>query len=223
MAGVGFDWLFLDTEHGAFGVSDVLNVLRAVTPTPCLVRTPPGDDAAIGRALDAGAEGIIVPQVHSAVQAAYVARLARYAPAGRRGRGATRSNGYGRYGAPGADAEDTTVVVVQAESAEAVADIDAIVHVPDIDAVLVGPNDLAASLGYPGQLGHPSVQDAIARVIDTCHAAGRVAGIFGLDAAAVRPWMTRGASLVVAGVDALLLANAARDLSISLDGFREHP
>ncbi len=223
VAGVGFDWLFVDTEHGAFGPSDLLPVLRAVGATPCLVRTPPGDDAAIGRALDAGATGVIVPQVHDAAQAAHVVRLARYAPAGHRGRGVTRSTAFGRYGPPaGGDAEDPTVVVVQAESASAVADIEAMVRVPGVDAVLIGPNDLAASLGQPGRLDHPSVHEAIGRVIDTCRSAGRVSGIFGVDMEAVRPWVLRGAGLAVVGVDALLLAAAATALHRSLDGLREN-
>lgn len=218
VAGAGFDWLFVDTEHGACGPLELVQILRAAGATPCLVRTPPGDEAAIGRALDAGAAGIIVPQVRDAAHAAAVVALARYAPAGERGRGVTRSTGYGRYGM--AVDKDETVVVVQAERASAVADIKAMARVSGVDAVLVGPNDLAASLGFPGQVAHPSVQAAIALVIDACTEAGRVSGIFGTDAEAVRLWVDRGTSLVVAGVDAMLLGAAAAALRRSLDGLR---
>lgn len=218
VARAGFDWLFVDGEHGPFGARELLATLRAAGTTPCLVRTPVGDDAAIGRALDAGAAGVIVPQVHDAEQAARVAALAHYPPAGARGVGVTRSGGYGGRGAAElAAANDATVVVVQAESARAVEQVDAIVRAPGVDAVLVGPNDLAASLGHPGRMDHPEVQRAIARVIDACRAAGRAAGIFGASAAAVRPWVERGARLVVAGVDALLLGEGARALRASLD------
>lgn len=214
MAGAGFDWLFIDTEHGPFGATELVDVIRAAGATPCLVRTPVRDDAAIARALDAGAAGVIVPQVHSAEQAAHVAALTHYPPRGSRGLGVTRANAYGaRSREYLATADDTVAVVVQAESADAVRDIDAIARVPGIDAVLVGPNDLAASLGHPGDTGHAEVRDAIARVAASCLGAGRAVGIFGLTADAVRPWMERGASLVVAGVDAILLGRAGRELA----------
>lgn len=217
LAGIGFDWLFVDGEHGPFDTRALLDVVRASGATPCLVRTPVGDDAAIARALDIGAAGVIVPQVHDAAQAAHVASVAHFPPAGRRGVGVTRAGGYGRQlrPPPGAGGDSVTVVV-QAESAAAVADIAAIARVPGIDTVLVGPNDLAASLGYPGQPGHPEVQRAIARVVDGCQAAGRAVGIFGATPAAVRPWMERGVTLIVAGVDALLLGQAARALHDAL-------
>lgn len=217
LAGSGFDWLFVDGEHGPFDTRALVDVVRASGGTPCLVRTPVGDDAAIARALDIGAAGVIVPQVHDAAQAEHVASVAHYPPAGRRGVGVTRSGGYGRQiPAPPGAGGDAVTVVVQAESAAAVADIAAIARVVGIDAVLVGPNDLAASLGYPGQPGHPAVQQAIGQVVDGCQAAGRAVGIFGATAAAVQPWMARGVTLVVAGVDALLLGQAARALRDSL-------
>lgn len=213
----GFDWLFVDGEHGPFDARELLDVLRAAGRTPCLVRTPPRHDAAIARALDAGAAGVIVPQVHSGAQAAAVAALAHYPPAGIRGAGVTRANGYGRRAREIlASANDTTVVVVQAESAGAVEDIDAIARAPGVDAVLVGPNDLAASLGYPGGTDHPAVRAAIVRVIDACRAASRPVGIFGMSADAVRPWVEQGATLVVAGVDAVMLGDAARGMLAAL-------
>ncbi|MHB1224510.1 MAG: HpcH/HpaI aldolase family protein [Gemmatimonadaceae bacterium] len=217
LAGIGFDWLFVDGEHGPFDTRALLDVVRASGATPCLVRTPVGDDAAIARALDIGAAGVIVPQVHGAAQAEHVASVAHYPPAGRRGVGITRAGGYGRQlRAPLGVGDGAVTVVVQAESAAAVADIAAIARVPGIDAVLVGPNDLAASLGYPGQPTHPVVQRAIGQVVDGCRAAGRAVGIFGATAAAVRPWMERGVTLIVAGADALLLGQAARALHDAL-------
>jgi 2-dehydro-3-deoxyglucarate aldolase/4-hydroxy-2-oxoheptanedioate aldolase len=217
LAGTGFDWLFVDGEHGPFDADELLAVLRAVGDTPCLVRVPSRDDAAIARALDAGAAGIIVPQVHDAAQAAHVAALARFPPAGTRGVGLARANGYGRLVREYlATANDAITVVVQAESAEAVENIESIARVPGVDAVLVGPNDLAASLGHLGDLDHPAVHGAIARIFDACGAAGRPMGIFGIDAEAVRPWVERGARLVVASADAVLLGAAARALQIAL-------
>ena len=216
---VGFDWLFVDGEHGSFDGYELLAVLRAAGRTPCLVRTPPRHDAAIARALDAGAAGVIVPQVHTADQAAQVAALAHFPPMGTRGVGVTRANGYGRRAKEAlASANDTTTLVVQAESAQAVEEIEAIARVPGVDAILVGPNDLAASLGHPGRADHPSVQAAITRIVDACRSAARPVGIFGLNADAVRPWVERGVTLVVAGVDVVMLGDAARGLLTALKG-----
>ncbi len=219
MARIGFDWLFVDGEHGAFDARSLMDVVRAAGRTPCLVRTPVGEDAAIARALDMGAAGVIVPQVHDAAQAARVAALAHHPPEGTRGVGVTRSNGFGHGPSsrgPLAAANDAVTVVVQAESTAALANIGAIARVEGVDAVLVGPNDLAASMGFAGQSGHPQVQEAIGRIVSSCQDAGRAVGIFGASAAAVEPWMARGVTLIVAGVDALLLGAAARALHDSL-------
>lgn len=219
MARVGFDWLFVDGEHGPFDARSLMDVVRAAGRTPCLVRTPVGDDTAIARALDMGAAGVIVPQVHDAAQAARVAALAHHPPTGTRGVGVTRGNYYG-YGpaslSPLALVNDAVAVVVQAESETALANIAEIARVEGVDAVLVGPNDLAASMGFAGQTGHPRVQEAIGRIVESCQDAGRPVGIFGASAAAVEPWIERGVTLIVAGVDALLLGEAARALHDSL-------
>jgi 2-dehydro-3-deoxyglucarate aldolase len=217
VAAAGFDWLFVDGEHGSFDAASLVAVLRAAGDTPCLVRVPPGDEPAVASALDAGAAGVIAPQVHTAAAAARLAVLAHFPPAGVRGVGVTRASGYGgRLGEYLAGAGGRTAVVVQAESAEAVDNIEAIARVPGVDAVFVGPNDLAASLGHPGQLDHPAVTAAIGRVLDACRAAGRRAGIFGMRPDAVRPWMERGATLVTVGADAVLLGQAARALRAEL-------
>jgi 2-keto-3-deoxy-L-rhamnonate aldolase RhmA len=219
LSAVGFDWLFVDAEHGPFDAHTLTAMVRAAGETPCLVRTPPRDDAAIARALDAGAAGVVVPQVHDADDAAHVTALAHYPPTGVRGIGVTRANAYGRRAREYlATANDLVSVVVQAESALALANIDAIARVPGVDAVLVGPNDLAANLGHPGRVDAPEVRDAIGLILDACRVAGRRAGIFGLTADSVHPWFGRGASLVVAGADAVLLGDAARQLRAALQG-----
>lgn len=219
MARIGFDWLFVDGEHGPFDARSLMDVVRAAGRTPCLVRTPVGDDAAVARALDMGAAGVIVPQVHDADQAAHVAALAHHPPAGARGVGVNRGNGYGygsSSGSPLSAVNDAVTVVVQAESASALTNIAEIARVEGVDAVLVGPNDLAASMGFAGQTAHPEVQEAIGRIVGSCQDAGRAVGIFGASAAAVEPWIDRGVTLIVAGVDALLLGAAARALHDSL-------
>src|SRR5215510_414232 len=220
LASLGFDWLFVDAEHGPLETRELLGILQAVSrDVACLVRVPEAAEVPIKKALDLGAAGIIVPQVNTAEQAADVVRFARYAPEGARGVGLARAHGYGlKFKEYVESANREIAVVVQAEHATAVENIDAIARVPGVDAVLLGPYDLSASLGKMGQVDDPTVVAAIARVTEACRAAGMPLGYFGVNAAAVRPYVVRGYTLIVAGVDTTLLAGAARGLLAELRG-----
>jgi 2-keto-3-deoxy-L-rhamnonate aldolase RhmA len=214
LAGLGFDWLFVDAEHAPIGMHDAQALLQAAGPgCPCLVRVPAGEEVWIKAALDIGAAGVIVPQVHTPQQAEQVVRLCKYPPQGTRGVGVARAHGYGaRLTEYLAAANEEVAVVVQAESAEAVRNIRAIARVPGIDAVLIGPYDLSSSLGKVGQLSDPEVTGAIAAVTEACLEAGVRLGIFGANAAAVRPFIERGFTLIAVGIDVLFLAQAAGDV-----------
>ncbi len=220
LASLGFDWLFIDGEHGPLETRELTQILQAVGDrTACIVRVPEAAEVPIKKALDLGAHGIIVPQVNTAKQAASVVRWARYAPEGARGVGLSRAHGYGvRFREYLSTANREIAVIVQAEHAHAVENIDAIVRVPGVDAVLLGPYDLSASLGKMGQIDDPQVVEAIGRVTEACRAVAMPLGYFGVTAAAVRPFVARGYTLIVAGVDTLYLANGARAL---LDELRE--
>lgn len=211
---IGFDWLFVDGEHGPLDTGDLLGILQAAdSRTPCIVRVPAGDEVAIKKVLDLGASGVIVPQVNTAQQAADVVRFSRYAPLGARGVGLARAHGYGmRFQEYVEAANEQVAVVVQAEHALAAENIEDIVKVPGIDSVLLGPYDLSASLGHTGKLDHPSVVAAIDHITRTCQAAKIPLGYFGVSAAAVKPFITRGYTLIVAGVDTLMLAGGAKRL-----------
>jgi 2-dehydro-3-deoxyglucarate aldolase len=213
-AEIGFDWLFIDGEHGPLETGDIVGILQAVgNRIACIVRVPAAEEAPIKKILDQGAEGIIVPQVNTVDQAASVVRYARYSPRGARGVGLSRAQGYGlRFQQYLDTANERIAVIVQAEHARAVENIESIVKVEGIDAVLVGPYDLAASLGKMGRIDDPAVTDAIEHVTKTCQAAGIPLGYFGFSAAALRPYMERGYTLIAAGVDALFLAGAAKKL-----------
>ncbi len=214
LALAGFDWLFLDAEHGVL-TPPLLQALMqgAGREMPCLVRLPGDDEIAIKKALDAGAAGIIVPMVNSAEQAAAVVSRAKYAPQGRRGVGLGRAAGYGLAFQAYLDrANAETAVVVQAEHIAAVAQIEAIVAVEGVDAVLIGPYDLSASMGLMGQVDHPEVQAAIGQVTAVCRQASVPLGIFGVSAAAVQPYIDLGYTLIVAGVDTLMLGGAGREI-----------
>ncbi len=214
LADVGFDWLFIDGEHGPLETSDILAILQAVGDrVACVVRVPAAEEVPIKKVLDLGAAGIIAPQVNTVEQAAAVVRYARYAPAGARGVGLARAHGYGMHFAEYLkSANEQVAVIVQAEHAQAVDNIEAIVKVEGIDAVLLGPYDLSASLGKMGQIDDPAVTGAIDHVTETCRAAGMPLGYFGVTADAVRPYVERGYTLIVAGVDTLLLGGAAKSL-----------
>jgi 2-keto-3-deoxy-L-rhamnonate aldolase RhmA len=212
LAGIGFDWLFIDAEHGPLEAGEILGILQAVGErAACLVRVPAAEEFFIKRVLDLGATGIIVPQVNTPQQAADVVRFARYAPEGMRGVGLARAHGYGmRFQEYLESANEQVTVIVQAEHVEAVRNIEAIVEVPGVDGVLLGPYDLSASLGKTGQLEDPEVVAAIDRVIETCRRAGMPLGYFGVTAEAIHPFIERGCTLLVAGVDTLLLGSAAQ-------------
>jgi len=218
LADIGFDWLFVDGEHGPLETGDILAILQAVGDrTACIVRVPSADEVPIKKVLDLGARGIIVPQVNTAEQAANVVRFARYSPQGSRGVGLARAHGYGmRFGEYLASANEQISVVVQAEHARAAENIESIVKVEGVDAVLLGPYDLSASFGKPGQLDDPEVTGAIDRITDACRNAGMPLGYFGVTADAVQPFLDRGYTLIVAGVDTLLLGGAAQGLLANL-------
>jgi 2-dehydro-3-deoxyglucarate aldolase len=218
LGSLGFDWLFVDGEHGPLEARELTEILQAVgDKTACIVRVPEAAEVPIKRALDLGAHGIIVPQVNTAEQAADVVRWARYAPEGSRGVGLARAHGYGlKFREYLSAANREIAVVVQAEHVRAVDNIDAIVRVPGVDAVLLGPYDLSASLGKLGKIDDPAVVAAIDRVTEACQAVGVPLGYFGVTAAAVRPYVARGYSLIVAGVDTLYLANGANALLAEL-------
>lgn len=191
LAAQGFDWLFLDGEHGGFGPLETSRTLAALGDTlPCLLRVPNPDSEVIEDAATCGAAGLIVPHVDSAAQA-------ESAVAAVRGRG---------------------LVVVQAESREAVADIGAIVRVPGVDAVFVGPYDLTASLGIPGQFDHPDFHAALGAIRDAGRAAAMPLGIFRMTGAEARLHLTQGFTLVAAGTDGTLLEAGARALLADLRG-----
>ena len=211
LAGLGFDWLFIDAEHAPFELGDIFATLQAVGDrSACLVRVGAAQELPIKQVLDLGATGIIAPQVNSAEHARQVVSWSRYSPVGARGVGIGRAHRYGLDFQGYIDqANDNVTVIVQVEHIDAVRDIENIVQVPGIDGVLIGPYDLSASLGKLGQVTDPEVLSAIQHVTTVCHDANIPLGVFGTSAAAVQPYLEQGFSLIVAGVDTVLLGQAA--------------
>jgi 2-keto-3-deoxy-L-rhamnonate aldolase RhmA len=211
---IGFDWVFIDGEHNPLEALSTQRLVQAAGPEmACLVRPPRGDEVFIKKALDIGAAGIIVPMVNTAEDAERVVRFSKYPPLGARGVGLARAHGYGlRFQEYVEGANEGVSVVIQAEHIQAVENMEEIVQVKGIDAVLIGPYDLSASMGRLGEVSHPEVVEAINRVAEVCQRGDIALGIFGANAEALRPYMERGFTLIAAGADTMLLGDAARGL-----------
>lgn len=217
LSAAGFDWLFIDSEHAPLSDDAIRLLILAAAQTPCLVRVPALDEAAIKKALDAGAAGIIVPQVNTAAQAERAASYARYPPLGQRGVGISRAQHYGFGVQEYIDqANDHVAVVVQAEHWQAVDNIESIAATAGIDAVFVGPYDLSASLGKAGKVADASVTAAVDRITRACLQARVRLGVFGASAPAVRPYISAGYTLIATGTDTLFLGQNARDTLATL-------
>jgi len=219
-ATAGFDWLLIDGEHSPNDLQSTLAALQAIAPYPSqpIVRVVEGSQHIIKQALDIGAQTILVPMVDTAAQAAQVVAATRYPPQGVRGVGsaiarASRWNARTDYLAV---ADDETCLLVQAESATAMANLAAICAVDGVDGVFIGPADLAASMGHRGKANHPEVQAAIEAAIKTISASGKAAGILTGDVAQARHYLALGCGFVAVGVDVLVYANAARALAAEM-------
>lgn len=214
----GLDWLFIDMEHGALDGLAVQRVLQAVAgKIPCLVRVPSLEEIWIKKSLDAGADGIIVPHVSSAIEASQAVRFSKYPPQGARSIGLARAQGYGAAFKDYLESANRTVaVVLQIETVAAVEHIDEILGVDNVDALFIGPYDLSASMGLTGRVDDPAVVAAIATVRARAAAAGMPLGVFVATAAEARPYLANGYRFVAVGTEMLLLADAARGIVVAL-------
>ena len=212
MAEVGYDWLFIDSEHASFNPQAAQGILQAVDHRcPCVIRIPSNTEVWIKKALDIGAAGVIAPGVNSAAEAEQIVRLCKYPPRGTRGVGIGRAHGYGlKFKEYVANANDRIAVIVQAENTNAIKNIFEIVKVPDIDAVLIGPYDLSASMGKMGNLNDAEIQAAMARILEACRDAGVPVGIFADSARSAAPFIQQGYTLIAIGTDCLHMAQGAK-------------
>lgn len=216
LAGCGFDWMLIDTEHSTVDLTTVQAMLAAAEPYPTHAAVRPGwnDAVEIKRILDAGALTILVPYVQNAAEAAQAVSNVRYPPHGTRGvAGITRASRYGLVANYNARANDEICLLVQVETAEALGNIEAIAAVPGVDGIFIGPADLAASMGHPGNAGHPDVKAAILDGIRRIRAAGKPAGILSLDPAFLREAAAAGSVFTAVDVDQAVLLRGARALA----------
>lgn len=216
-AGSGIDWLLIDMEHGPNTLTTVQQQLQVIAayPVTTVVRVPVNDPVIIKQVLDAGAQNLLVPMVGSADEARAAVAALRYPPEGVRGVGSAlaRSARWGRVQNYVQDASQTVSLIVQIEAADAVQQAAEIAGVDGVDGVLVGPADLCASMGLPGQQGHPDVVAAVHRVFEAAHAAGKKVGVNAFDPAAADAYLEAGADFLSASADVTILARGSEALA----------
>ncbi|USE77809.1 aldolase/citrate lyase family protein [Cupriavidus gilardii] len=219
IAGSGFDWLMLDTEHTASDPVLMQQQLQAVDAgrtgtTSAVVRPAWNDTVLVKRYLDIGAQSLLFPFVQTPEEAAAAVAATRYPPRGVRGMGGTvRASRFGRDTDYVRDADAQICVLVQIETEEALERLEEIAAVDGIDGIFIGPADLSASMGVPGELNHPRVRAAIDAAIRRIRACGKAPGILMLDEKRAQECLDLGALFVAVGTDQVLLRKSADDLA----------
>ena len=205
-----WDFLLFDGEHGTIEPRDCEQMCRAaelhgVTP---VVRVPNNQAHIILRFMDTGAHACQIPWVNSAQEAESAVQAVKYGPRGKRGlAGVTRAANHGQRGALTdyvTQANRETLIIVQVETTTAVDNLEAMLAVPDVDVFFVGPNDLAHSMGLPGQTQDPNVQAMIEDIFKRVLAAGKIPGIQVPNVEAARKWRALGARYITVQLESLL-------------------
>lgn len=213
-AGSGLDWVLIDAEHSPLGLETTTRLLQAMNGYPAtpVVRVPACDRVLIKQHLDLGAQNILVPMVDTLADAEEAARSVRYPPHGVRGVGSALARASRWNTVPDylGRADELVSLTVQIESATAVENAEAIASVDGIDAVFVGPSDLAASMGLLGQQTHERVTEAVLETFDAVRAAGKPVGVNAFDPVQARRYLDAGASFVLVGADVGLLVSGSR-------------
>ncbi len=213
LAQVGFDWLFIETEH-APNLADRLNtIIMAAGSVPCLVRLSRNDEISIKRALDSGAAGIIAPRVNSVEMSRDIIEFAKFPPHGSRGIGISRANRYGlEMSSYVGSANNNLSVVIQIEDYKGIENLDKILSVDGVDAIFIGPYDLSASIGRTGDLENPEVRELIDRARKICANRRIPIGIFEPDNESAIKRIEEGFSLVTLSTDISCMINQAKSL-----------
>ncbi|QFU14774.1 HpcH/HpaI aldolase family protein [Microvirga thermotolerans] len=219
----GFDFLVVDMEHVPIEVSDLAHILRAIgcTPADAVVRLAWNDQVLVKRVLDAGAQTIMLPFVQTAEEARRAVAFAKYPPEGIRGVAAVhRASRFGRAADYLKRANDEVAVIVQLETPEAIERLPEIAAVPGIDALFVGPGDLAAAMGQIGNIAHPDVQALIAKAARAASELGKPIGIVGPNPDMVRRFVGYGYDYAAVASDIALMTGRASEW---LNALREEP
>jgi 4-hydroxy-2-oxoheptanedioate aldolase len=223
LSNMPFDWVVVDMEHGPNDLGDVVAQLQAGSATSVaqIVRPPWNDRVMIKRVLDAGVQSLVIPYVQNAEEARQAVASTRYPPEGARGvAGGSRATRFGLVDNYHANADKELCLIVQAETAEAVANIPEIAGVRGVDAIFVGPADLAASMGHLGNFDHEDVQAKIAEAAKAIKAAGKFAGILSFNPEQAMKYAALGYDFIAVASDQSLLVSAAQSLAAKFDRLR---
>jgi 2-dehydro-3-deoxyglucarate aldolase/4-hydroxy-2-oxoheptanedioate aldolase len=214
VARAGYDWVVLDLEHGMATEAELLAQLMAVqaTPTAAVVRVVSSERMRVGRVLDLGADGVMIPRLETAAAMRETLTWMRYPPAGIRGvAAATRGAGYATVShAAIRSISERVLGVFQVESAAAVAAADELAAIDGVDVLFVGPADLSHDMGIPGEFDDPRFTDALDRVAAAARAHGKAAGMLLRDASEVADYRARGYGFIGIGSDSSLVMGGAR-------------
>jgi len=222
LARAGFDWIVVDCEHAPTSVGEVLSALQAIAGidgVSAVVRPEANDPVLIKRLLDIGAQSLLIPYIQSGEEARAAVAATRYPPEGIRGvAGHHRASGYGTVPDYIARAAQELCVILQIETAAGLDALDEIATTPGVDGVFIGPADLSASLGHPGDPGHPEVQARIDAALDRLVSLKVPSGILYVAPDLARAAMARGTLFTAVGLDVMLLAGGATSLRASFAG-----
>jgi 2-keto-3-deoxy-L-rhamnonate aldolase RhmA len=222
MAAAGYDWLFLDCEHGTLGLDAAAQISVAALSAGIapIVRVPNGEYSMATRMLDNGALGIVVPHVDTAEEAREVVEKLKYPPVGHRSMGGIGPH-YALRALSVGDAavalNEANLTVVMLETPRAIENADAIAAVPGVDVLLIGSNDLCAEMGIPGQFTHPRLEDAYRRTVAACRAHGKHPGMGGIyNEEIMATYVALGARFLLSGQDGSFMAAGATSRATNL-------
>jgi 4-hydroxy-2-oxoheptanedioate aldolase len=214
IAGAGFDWILLDTEHSPNDLENLLTQLQAAAPYPThpVVRVPWNDMVTIKRVLDAGAQTLLLPFVQDAREAARAVAHMRYPPQGVRGvAGTTRATRYGMVRDYARRAADELFLIVQIETAAALEELPKIAATPGVDSIFIGPSDLAASMGHLGDFMHADVQRALENAAKACRKAGVPGGCLASNPAMAKRYLDYGYTWMAMSSDLNMMMSRAQE------------
>ena len=220
----GFDWAVLDMEHTPLDLMDLVHLLQAVGCTPMhpVVRVPWNDTTCVKRVLDAGAPTLMFPFVQNAEEAARAVAACRYPPEGVRGMaGMSRASRFGTAPEHFKRANANVTCIVQLETREAMAQLEAIAAVPGVDALFVGPGDLSGTMGFVGQLTHPDVLALMADAARRANALGMPIGSVGGNPDTVAQYRAMGYDYLAVASDLGLLMRSAQETAKALRAIGE--
>jgi 2-dehydro-3-deoxyglucarate aldolase len=215
LATAGFEWLTLDLEHAAIDISQAMNLIALIQGKgmKALVRVSKNEEVIIKRMMDAGADGVIVPTVRNEEEAKQAVGFVKYPPKGKRGVGLNRAQNYGiGFEAYKTWLDEEAVIIAQIEHIDSVHNLESILNVDGIDGIIIGPYDLSASMGMPGNYDHPDVKAALEKVIATAKRMNRSFGFHVIDSnhAKMLEKITEGYRFLAFSLDFFFLGDLAR-------------